>query len=190
MYSVGWRDYETATVLSFFFLNSCFKWFKYFSCHDCEWLHVCCCSSLCIVGICRSTPLWALEGASITSEIRLFPAVQKRSLFWMLMSVQRSLSKRCSAFRKNTGNQTALLSLGQRWDFIFGSNYCVWTCVVKVQFLGSFTFCCCGLCFEVLACWEWLSLKLLLHFCFVSGKQKTIHELWLHCWKWGNKWGK
>lgn len=79
-----------------------------------EWLQECCSSRLCAAGICRSMQPWAPEGASITSEIRLSLAVQRLSLFWMLMSVQLFLSQRCWASRRSTGNPTALLSLGQQ----------------------------------------------------------------------------
>lgn len=72
-------------------------------------------------GTCRSTRLWAPEGASITSEIKLSPAVRRLSLFWMPTCARLFLSQRCSASRRNTENQTVSSSSGQQWVFHSGT---------------------------------------------------------------------
>lgn len=89
-------------------------------------------------GTSRSTRPWAPEGASITSEIKLSPAVRRLSSFWMPMSALLFLSKRCSASRRNTENQIVLSSSGQQWDFILDSCCCPQKC--RRTCLGSLLF--------------------------------------------------
>lgn len=75
---------------------------------------MCCCAA----GTCRSTQLWAPEGAFITSGTRLWLEVQRPFSSWMRMCARRSRSQICSDSRRSTENQTVLSSWGQRWDFV------------------------------------------------------------------------
>lgn len=124
----------------------------------------------------------------------------------MPMSALLFLSKRCSASRRNTENQTVSSSSGQQWDFILDGCCCpqkCWqTCLGSPLFpptiliFKHFTF------NNITTPWSSVQIFLILEtshimffFSFLMSlfsfavKQKAIHELRVHCWKRGNKWG-